>query len=76
MGLKVVELKRVFRVTVEKGQDPILLPDPNPTYTPEEVLDHYSNDYPKLHTSVVLPGIEGTEGEMIFEVKDNFGDKG
>jgi PRTRC genetic system protein C len=74
--MKVIKLKRVF---VMKGDDKekINLPDPNPTYTPEEVLDHYSADYPKLQTAVVLPGEESEDGKSItFEIKDNFGSKG
>lgn len=74
--MKIVKLKRVFKLTGDK-KEVTLLPDPNPTYTPEEVLEHYSVEYPKLHTAVVLDGKESANGESVeFEIMDNFGTKG
>jgi PRTRC genetic system protein C len=71
--MEITALKRVFKFTND-GSD-LSLDDPNPEMTPEEVLDHYSNEYPKLSTAVVTPGV--VKGEtMEFEIKDNFGDKG
>jgi PRTRC genetic system protein C len=67
-------LKRVF-IYKGKNKDVINLADPNPALTPEEVLDHYSGEYPELLNAFVLPG--DAKGDIMeFEVKSNFGDKG
>lgn len=74
MPLQTIQLKRVFTYESKKDGE-IELSDPNPALTPEEVLDHYSTDYPQLQNSVVLPG--EVEGDLMkFKIKDNFGDKG
>jgi PRTRC genetic system protein C len=74
--MKVVKLKRVFTI-VGENKEVVTLPDPNPRYSPEEVMDHYSLDYPKLHTAIIGEGVLSPDGQsMVFEIKDNFGSKG
>lgn len=68
-------LKRVFLFEDKDGKMTVRLTDPNPKLTPEEVLDHYSGQYPTLANALVLPG-EVKGDIMEFEVKDNFGTKG
>lgn len=70
-----LELKRVF--LIKDNNEDVRLPDINPLLTPEEVIDHYSNEYPKLHTGIVLAGVVNEDNtEVVFEIKDNFGHKG
>lgn len=71
---KTTALKRVF-IYKGKKSDTINLADPNPALTPEEVLDHYSGEYPELINAFVLPG-EQKGDIMEFDVNSNFGDKG
>jgi PRTRC genetic system protein C len=74
MALETTKLKRVFEYETKK-EGTITLNDPNPALSPDEVLDHYSSDYPQLQNAVVLPG-EVKGDTMVFTIKDNFGDKG
>ena len=71
--METIALKRVFIAHIDKEE--VRLADPNPNLTPEEVMDHYSGEYPKLQNAIVLPG-EVKGDIMEFEVKDNFGDTG
>lgn len=69
MALSINNLKRVFKL---KGKT---LPDPNPTFTPDEVMAFYSNQHPELVTSNVFgPTIEGDAA--VYEFKTTVGTKG
>lgn len=73
--MDVKKLKRVFIMKGESGTDKVKLGDPSHLMSPEEVIDFYSNQYPKLQNSVVMPGLQRGD-TMEFEIKDNFGPKG
>ncbi len=51
MGIIVFE--REFRLKV--GNEMLILPDPDPEVTPDDVMDTYSNLYPQLTNSTVSP---------------------
>lgn len=62
MAITITPLKRIFKFSPRSNKklggdkEPVTLADPNPMYTPEEVLDHYSMEYPELSNSIVVPG--------------------
>ncbi|CAM3781757.1 PRTRC system protein C [Vreelandella rituensis] len=69
MSATLIQVIRVFRF---KSRD---LPDPNPTMTQAEVLEHYTNQYPELLGGKVVPPTQ--EGDaLVYELRANFGDKG
>lgn len=70
MTAVVLTLARVFRY------DGIDLPDPDPTASPEEVLAHYSQQYPRLAGGKVIDSV--VEGDkLVYEMRaGGFGDKG
>jgi len=69
MALNIQNYKRVFK------HGAIVLSDPNPNMSPEEVMNFYSNQYPELTTSNVHgPKIEG--GKAVYEFKTTVGTKG
>ena len=51
MALSVKGMERVF--SMRRNGTGIQLPDPNPDFTPDEVMSYYSNLYPELTTSTV-----------------------
>lgn len=69
MALNTSKFPRVFKMKNEK------LPDPNPAFTPDEVMAFYSNQYPELTTSNVFgPKIENDQA--VYEFKTTVGTKG
>lgn len=69
MPATVIQASRVFRFN---GRD---LPDPHPEMTTDEVLNHYTGQYPQLLGGKVVPPTQ--EGDrLIYELRANFGDKG
>ncbi len=70
MAAVIVSLSRVFRY------DGIDLPDPDVSASPEEVLAHYAQQYPRLAGGkVVEPVVEADK--MVYELRaGGFGDKG
>lgn len=69
MALNTTKFPRVFK----KNND--MLPDPNPSLSPEEVMAFYSNQYPELTTSNVFgPKIENDQA--VYEFKTTVGTKG
>ena len=74
MALEIKEIaERKF--TFKKNGETITLEDPNPSFTPEEVLQHYGNQYPELTTATVEPPkIEGNSS--VFSIKTTVGTKG
>lgn len=69
----VEKLKRVFKFS--SGKKDIELADPNPEFSPEEVLKHYMNAYPELTNSNVM-GPEVGSGKLVFTFKSSVGTKG
>lgn len=73
MALVTKNVKRVFNIT--KSGTTTSLEDPNPDFTPEEVLNFYSNTYPELTTSTVTePKV--ISDELVYEFKTTVGTKG
>lgn len=69
MALNVKVFPRVF-----KHRD-LMLPDPNPDITPDEVMAYYSNQHPELTTSNVFgPKVENDQA--VYEFKTTVGTKG
>ena len=67
------ELTRVFRF--KKGSETVKLNDPNPAFTPQDVIRFYSPQHPELTTATIDgPKIEGAEA--VFEFKTTVGTKG
>ncbi len=63
MNLTLTEIPRVFLL----GKDKTRLPDPNPAYTPEQVLSFYSGPHPELTTATIgAPVIEKDEQVFVF----------
>lgn len=69
MAATILEAARTFR---HSGRD---LPDPDASMSPDEVLNHYAREYPKLlGGKVVGPTIEGDA--HVYELRASFGEKG
>ena len=51
MALEITGMTRSF--TFKKGSGMVTLDDPNPSDSPEMVLNYYSNFYPELTTATV-----------------------
>ena len=56
MALEIKGMTRSF--TFKKGSGMVTLDDPNPSDSPEMVMNYYSNFYPELTTATV----HGTQG--------------
>ncbi|WP_338871657.1 PRTRC system protein C [Spirosoma sp. SC4-14] len=61
--LVVTELERKFTYSV-KGQN-VTLPDPDPSLSPEAVMNFYSNTYPEL-ISAKITGPEIKNDAMVY----------
>ena len=74
MALQVQNLPRVFKFK-EEDDDDKYLPDPNPTFSAEEVMEFYAGQHPELTTArIVGPTVE--EGKVVFDFVTNYGVKG
>lgn len=73
MAFEVTGLEREFRIKID-GQDTPLA-DPNETWTPEQVMTFYSNQYPALTTATVH-GPQQENDRMVYEFKTVLGTKG
>lgn len=73
MALEISNLSRVF--TFKKNGTTITLVDPDPELTPEEVLQHYSGQYPELTTATFEePKVVGDNS--VFSILTTVGTKG
>lgn len=73
MFLQVTNLKREFRF--KKDNTDVTLPDPNPEFTTNEVLQFYSGQYPELTTATMDgPKVDGEKA--VYSVKTTVGTKG
>lgn len=66
-------LKRVF--LHKQQQHEILLADPNPAFSPQEVMDFYSGTYPEL-TTAKIEGPEIVNDALQFRFQTTLGTKG
>lgn len=72
MALEVTNLKREF--TFKKDGTTVTLPDPNPDYSVEEVMQFYGGQYPELTTATLdEPKIEGNRAT--YKVRTTVGTK-
>jgi PRTRC genetic system protein C len=53
----------------------IMLDDPNPNFTPEEVMNFYSNEYPEL-TTANITGPQLVKDSAVYSFTTIIGDKG
>lgn len=73
MKMQATQVKRVFQF--KKGKEDLVLDDPNPALTPEEVLSMYSTPYPELTTATVT-GPDLKDEQAIYVFKTTVGTKG
>ncbi len=73
MALLVTEIPRVFKF--QSDEDTIELIDPNPDYSPDEVMSLYAHQYPALTTSTVK-GMEIIDDRAVYEFVTTVGTKG
>lgn len=73
MALQVTELPREFQF--KKDGTTVKLPDPNPDFNVQEVLQFYSGQYPEL-TTATLEGPKVDNGKSVYSVQTTVGTKG
>lgn len=71
--MKVSKLERRFSFTLNGNTQS--LRDPNPSMTPEEVMNFYSGSYAHL-TTATIDGPEIKNDCMVYEFKTTVGNKG
>lgn len=73
MSLEVTNLKREFKF--KKDGTLVTLPDPNPDFSVEEVMQFYGGQYPELTTATLEgPKVEGRTA--VYSVRTTVGTKG
>lgn len=71
--MEVTNLTREFKF--KKDGTNVTLPDPNPEFSVQEVLQFYSGQYPELTTATMdSPKIEGNTA--VYSVRTTVGTKG
>ena len=73
MALEVTNLKREFKF--KKNGTSVTLPDPNPEFSVEEVMQFYSGQYPEL-TTASLDGPKVDGDKAVYSVQTTVGTKG
>lgn len=73
MALEVTNLTREFKF--KKNGTNVTLPDPNPDFTVEEVMQFYSGQYPEL-TTASLEGPQVDGNKAVYSVQTSVGTKG
>lgn len=73
MALTKQQLKREF--VVESKGNKVVLPDPDPNMSPDQVMAFYSNTYPELVTSS-CDGPAYENDRMVYSFKTTVGTKG
>lgn len=71
--MTIIEIPRTF--AMKQNSNTILLDDPNPLFTPEEVMDFYSHQYPELITASIT-GPEIKLDSKIYTFSTVLGTKG
>lgn len=75
MTLVINDVNRHFSIPAANGKPYVKLEDPNPSFTPEEVMNHYANIHPELTTATVS-GPKMTHNGAEYEFKSTVGTKG
>ena len=73
MALEVKGMTRSFKF--KKGTEYVTLADPGTDFTPDMVMNYYSNMYPEL-TTATLQGPELEEDRAVYRFKTTIGTKG
>lgn len=73
MELQTTRLKRVFKM--KKGNETITLTDPNPEFTPVDVIQFYSVQHSEL-TTCTIDGPKIENDAQVYEFKTTVGTKG
>ena len=75
MALQIIgETKREFNM--KKGNDSIKIEDPNPNFSPEEVMKFMANKHPELTTATLSGPVVNKEGVAVYEFSTKVGTKG
>jgi PRTRC genetic system protein C len=74
MALIVQGVKRAFKM--KKAGKMVDVPDPNPDFTPDEVMSFLSNQHPELTTSTISGPEMQEDGTAVYEFKTTVGTKG
>lgn len=75
MALQVSTPKREFVVKKKNSKDNIILKDPHPDLTIQEVIQHYKGRYPEISTAKV-DGPKMEENKAVYHFNTVLGDKG
>jgi len=75
MPLDVTNLKREFRFKPASGGNQVKLTDPNKDFTPAEVIQFFSVQYPEL-TTATIDGPKIENDAAVYEFKTTVGTKG
>jgi PRTRC genetic system protein C len=71
--MEATQLTRQFKL---KNRDTdIMIPDPNPAYSLDQVAEFLSEDYPEV-TNAVLGQPTEKDGMLTYEITSTFGTKG
>ena len=73
MEATTTHLTRVFKL--KKGTETITLPDPNPEFTPADVIQFYSGQHSEL-TTCTIDGPKIESDSQVYEFKTTVGTKG
>lgn len=73
MVLETTKLKRVFKL--KKGNETVTLVDPNPEFTPADVIQFFSGQHPEL-TTCTIDGPKIENDAQVYEFKTTVGTKG
>lgn len=73
MALEISNLSRKF--TFKKDNKDVVLKDPNPEFTAEEVIQFYSSSYPEL-TTCTIDGPKVENDSAVYTFKTTVGTKG
>lgn len=74
MALKAQQLTREFTFNKGGNGTKVILPDPNPDFTTQEVIDFYSGQYPEL-TTAKFEEPKVVDNKQVYSVKTTVGTK-
>jgi len=74
MAIQVIGATRSFRM--KKNGSYINIEDPNPEFSPDEVMSFMSSKYPELTTSTISGPEMKENGDAVYEFKTTVGTKG
>lgn len=73
MALLTTDLTRVFKF--KKDNKNVELADPNPAFSPEEVINFYATQHPEL-TTASIDKRDVQKQKIVYEIKTTIGKKG